>query len=378
MTSLPPRARPGGSPAPAHGVLRPPLAITGLGVATSVGLGAAQTAASVRAGLANLHEHTFFLPTTRDPGWDDDEPLLCGAVPGVDPFLSGPSRLVELAALALQDLVSTSGLRRRDLASAALLVALPGLDDAVRAWGLDALFVPDLLRRAGLAPFPTTRVLHAGQTGMLELAGVAASLLQARTVELCLVLGVDSYLSRDRLDLLDGAYRLRTTRNVDGFLPGEGASVLALEPRSRAEARGAEVLVSLEALGFGDEPRPIGGDRQSSGAGLREALRAVLGADAGGEAAAGGAAPWVFCDLNGESYRCFEWGLMMARFGERLASVRRLVHPADCFGDIGAATAGALLACVAAASRRGYATAREATLFCASDGGRRAAARVTC
>lgn len=346
-----------------------PAAITGIGAITAAGLGAAQTAASVRAGVSNLQDHAFFLPTTRDPGWDDDDRLLCGAVPGIDPFLSGPSRLIELATMALNDLAKTSGLGRRDFANMALCLALPMNDDAVRTWGTQEIFVPDLLRRAGLSPFPVTRVLHNGHTGMIELLGVANALFHEHAVDRCLILGVDSYLTKDRLEVLDAAYRIRSDRNVDGFLPGEGASAVVIEPRSRAEARRAPVLLTATALGLGAEPRTASGDRQSSGAGLCDALRGALEGSGGAE--------WVICDLNGESYRSFEWGVAMARLTDKLGGLRRLTHPADCAGDIGAATGGVLMACAAMAFQRGYAPAEEATLFCASDGGERAAARFT-
>jgi len=347
-----------------------PAAITGLGLVTAVGLGAAQTAASVRAGLANLHEHPTFLPTTRDPGWDEDDLLLCGSAPGLDPSLPGPARLVELAVMALNDLVKTSGLGRRDFANMALCVALPALDDVVQSWGLAELFLPDLLGKAGLGAFAATRVIHAGPTGVLELVGVAESLFQTRTVERCLLLGVDSYLDDGRLALLDSHYRIRSRRNVDGFLPGEGAAAVVIEPKSIAKARGTAVLATISSLAFAREPRTALGERQSSGAGLCEALNGLF-------AAGGGAASSVLCDLNGESYKAYEWGLALARMGERLASVRRLVHPADCHGEIGAATAGSLIACAAMSFQRGYAVGPEATLFCGSDEGLRAAARLT-
>jgi 3-oxoacyl-[acyl-carrier-protein] synthase I len=83
----------------------------------------------------------------------------------------------------------------------------------------------------------------------------------------------------------------------------------------------------------------------------------------------------VLCDLNGESYRAFEWGVVAARLGDR-GALERLVHPAVCLGDIGAATFGVLTTAVAAAFRRGYAAADEAIIWTSSDGPARAAARI--
>ena len=56
------------------------LAVTSMGGVTPVGSTIAQTCASVRAGLMGFSEHPFYTPTTRDPGWDDDLPLLAAPV----------------------------------------------------------------------------------------------------------------------------------------------------------------------------------------------------------------------------------------------------------------------------------------------------------
>lgn len=349
------------------------VVVTGVGLATACG-GAAQSAAAARAGLAQFAEHAFFLPETRDPGWEDDIPLLCAAVPELDPFLPGPARLIALAALAVNDLVSAARVRRRDLADATLLVALPEDDDAVRPWALAEFFVADLVRHAGLPAFRAARVAHRGHAGVLELLAYCASLFEERAAERCLVLGVDSYLCQERFSLLDAARRIKSARNVDGFIPGEAAAALLVEPAASAAARGAEPLATVAAVRAGAEPRTVASDRQSSGAGLCAALRALLE----GSGASGGEPPaWVLCDLNGESYRSFEWGAAVARLGAPLGGVKELWHPADCFGDIGAATGGALLACAAAAFRRGYAPAGEAIVITGSDAGQRVAARVT-
>jgi 3-oxoacyl-[acyl-carrier-protein] synthase I len=181
------------------------------------------------------------------------------------------------------------------------------------------------------------------------------------------VAGVDSYLPAARLALLDSAHRLKSARNVDGFVPGEAATALLLESPQRPRAHAPPPLGVVAALGLGDEPETSRSERASTGVGLCRALRAVVPA----------ACPWVLCDLNGESYRAFEWGLARARMGEPFGALRRLVPTAASLGDIGAATGGALVASALAAFRRGYAPAEQAVLWAASDGPQRAAARVS-
>lgn len=361
-----------------------PVAVTGIGAISPVGSNAEQTCASIRAGIMGLAEHLYYQPTTRDPGWDDDEPLLVAPVGSIDPFLGGRDRLLELATSALMDLAGSAGLKRRELPSGALLVSLPAPDPVVDGWSLAREFLPSLRRRAGLDAFKAERISQTGQSGMLELLGDASALLSTRAVDFCVLLGADSYLSGDRMELFDAAYRIKSARNVDGFVPGEAATALLLETPRRAAERGRAAHAVISGLGFGAEPETEASDKQSTGAGLCQALRAILGrggvggaySPAGGAQSPPSAAEWVLCDLNGESYRSFEWGVTMTRLGAELGGVKQIVHPASSFGDIGAATGGALVAVAAAAFRRGYAPSREATLWTSGAGAVRAAARV--
>lgn len=350
--------------------LSSPLAITGAGAVTPVGPSAARTCAALRAGLSAFAEYPLFRPATREPGWDPEEPLRAARVPNIDPRASGPTRLVDLASSALGDLFRTAGLRRDDLARAALLIALPANDPATERWGSPERFVEALGRRTGLASFVTLRTARSGHTGALELLADASALLTAGGVECCILLAVDSYLSPDRLAWLDAERRLKSDRNVDGFIPGEAAVALLLEAPARARARGANVRAVAGAVGFGVEPEALQSESQSTGVGLAAALRAVL------PEACGEVPSLISCDLNGEHYRAFEWGVVAGRLCERLGGAPRLVHPADCAGDVGAASGALLIALAAAGLERGRTPPARSFVWCASDGELRAAARI--
>jgi 3-oxoacyl-[acyl-carrier-protein] synthase-1 len=173
------------------------------------------------------------------------------------------------------------------------------------------------------------------------------------------LLAVDSYHAFPRLKHLDAAYRLRTERCKDGFVPGEAAVAILLEPPG-----GPRTQCLLGMPGTAREPASQLGELSSTGRGLQQAIEAALGSTR---------AAWVLCDLNGESYRSFEWGIVRTRMAEAFASLERLVHPADCVGDVGSATGALLVACVAQAFARGYAPANDALLFAGADDGARAA-----
>jgi len=340
-----------------------PLALTAANAWTAVGHDIEETSASIRARIVRLREHPFYRTITAEaPG----DPLVTGRVDGVDPELGGAARLVALLAPVLLTLFERAEISPMDAARAALLVALPAPDEVVDTWGLEEGFVGALERRLAIG-FGRTMVCRSGHSGAIELCGEAAGMLASGAVEACIVAGVDSYLSPDRLAPLDEAYRLKSKRNVDGFVPGEGAAALLFESEARIADRGRRVLARVSGVGVGDEAETSGGERPSSGRGLCGALRAALGEEP---------VSYLLCDLNGESYRGFEWGIARARLADRLAPDVRMVFPAISTGDLGAA-AGALLVGIAAeAFRRGYAPPGDVLVGASSEGPRRAAARL--
>lgn len=339
------------------------LAITGVGAMTPVGHTAPETCAAIRAGISGFSDHPFFDTETPDPGWDVEEPLTAAMVSVCDPQVEGPNRLVELGVAALRELLQTTHLRRSDLESTALLLALPEADDVVSQWALPAMFASALCKRAGLPVPSVVSVDQSGHLGVFNLLRTADAILAARQCTRCALLAVDTFHDEGRLDLLDSKFRLRSDRSVDGYLPGEAAVALMLEqPRPGA-------LATIETVAVADEPHPFSSELSSTGRGLHEVLAGLIDRH-------GVQAPWIVCDLNGESYRACEWGLMLTRLAPRLDTMRRLDHPADCVGDTGAATGGILLAHVTRAFVRDYAPSSKALLFASNDGALRFAVAV--
>ncbi len=356
--------------------VRSEVVVTGLGLVSPVGLTAAQSCAAIRAGITRLAEHPLYrcLPEDLDSPEaqaeqdEDGEPVRVGFVPGLSVDLPGGARLQRLALMALQRLFAETGLGRRDMARTALLVALPLRDQVTAAWALAQRFTKELCQRAGVEDWAEVEVLEAGPVGVFKLVEQAAELLQARRVDAAVVLAVDSLIDLERLALLDEAWRLKSSRGVDGFSPGEAGVALLLESRRAAERRGVPVLARLGPVAFGTEPVAIGTEKWSTGTGLCAALRPLLSEDSLPEVGS-----WVLCDLNGEGYRAHEWGLVRTRLAGALPEPRKLLHPADRMGDAGTALAGVLIACATQAFARHYAPAQSALLWAGSDDGERAA-----
>lgn len=340
------------------------IPIGAIGAFSPLGATWVQTCASLHAGLARFGDHPWYEAATADPGWDEADPLRCSAVPGWQPTLDRARRLEDLALEAMRDLLDRVPLRRTDLARGGLLLLLPPDAEVPGASHARDGVVPRLLARAGLDGFARAEARAAGPAAFFPALREAAARVRSGELSFCIAGGVDSYLFDARLDRLDAAWRLRTRRNPDGFLAGEAAALLLVGSPARPAAAGLRPLCWLGPLGAGSEPASILGDRASTGAGLTDAIRA----------ASDGVEPsWVVCDLNGESYRAFEWGLVQGRLSPLLSHVRRLTHPADGLGDVGAATGPLLVACAAHGFQRGFAPPGSALLWASSDDGARVA-----
>lgn len=344
------------------------IAITSLGGITPVGLNIEQSCAAIRAGIARITEHAYFECTPHDPEWDEDLPLFSSSVPTLDPFLDGVERLVELAIPALSETVECAKLKRNDIQKAGLFISLPQSDAATHNIGLATNFIPAICKRTGLTGFKVTKINQTGRTGIFEHIAEAIDLLESGEIEFCIVGGVDSYLLEDRLDLLDETWRIRSERNVDGFIPGESAVMLMLETERHAKARGASLISKITAVASGLEPETISSEKASTGNGLSDAINGIVQQtnNASGFKS-------VYCSLNGESYYAFEWGIQLARLGKVFENMGDLIHPAENCGDVGAATGGLLLACATKAFQHGYNTSKESLLWASNDSGQRVA-----
>jgi 3-oxoacyl-[acyl-carrier-protein] synthase-1 len=347
------------------------LCVTAMEAVTPLGFDAEQTCAAIRAGVNRFADHPFHVSKVTDPETEEGEPLVASLLSELDPDTEGRDRLLELALPAFKGLLAKAGFKRADLAKGGVLLSLPLPFGGPATKAPDA--GPDLLTaltdRLGLKSLKLKKSCRLGHTGMASCIQEASKLLASGEIDFCIVGGIESYHETETLDALDGHFRLKSARAVDGFIPGEGAVLLLLETAAKAAARKAEPLGVLSEFGFGKETRAYASDRLSSGEGLSQALQPALA----WLSKPGSPGRWVLCDLNGESYRAAEWGIVRTRLGEKIEPVADLTHPADCLGDTGAASTGVLIAYALHAFARGYAPAKEALIWNASDDGSRSA-----
>lgn len=373
------------------------LCVTAVEAVTPLGFDAEQTCAAIRAGVNRFADHPWHISQVNDSETEEGEPLVASLLSELDPDTEGRDRLLELALPAFKGLLAKAGFKRADLAKGGLLLSLPlPLGVLAAATSPQAFHAsqsqksakaskppsapdagPDLITeltdRLGLKSLKLKKSCRLGHTGMASCIQEASKLLASGEIEFCIVGGLESYHDTETLDALDGDFRLKSARAVDGFIPGEGAVLLLLETAAKAAVRKAKPLGVLSELGFGKETLNYASDRMSSGEGLSQALQPALAR----LSKPGSPGRWVLCDMNGESYRASEWGIVRTRLGEKIEPIVDLVHPADCLGDTGAASMGMLIAYALHAFGRGYAPAKEALIWNASDDGARSAIILT-
>jgi 3-oxoacyl-[acyl-carrier-protein] synthase-1 len=78
--------------------------------------------------------------------------------------------------------------------------------------------------------------------------------------------------------------------------------------------------------------------------------------------------------MNGEPYRADEYGFTVARTSERFVDAADFLAPADCWGDVGAASGPLYLGLAAAAGRRRYSQGPYWLAWTSSESGERCAA----
>jgi 3-oxoacyl-[acyl-carrier-protein] synthase-1 len=348
------------------------IVVTGIGVVTSVGSQAAQALTSIAAGICRFRELPEFHPLVRDTGQHFPAGVVAAPADTLTKGLSGVPRLLALGRPALQEALADAELDDSRIREADVLVA--GADRAdTRAGSRAATILPARLLGplAAKAEPAALRYFPSGSAAGLIALDAGMQRLRRHESGLCVVGGVDSWLDTGTLAALDGARRLKTAEITDGFVPGEAAAFLVLERAADAARRGRVPYARCNDVQVAREEHTVDKDTVCTGEGLTRCLRpAVDQLRAGGRPARA-----VLCDLNGESYRSTEWAYALARVfqAERAPPPTTLVHPADCIGDVGGASAAVLIALGARAIKRRPRDWDPVLVWCSSDGGDRAA-----
>jgi 3-oxoacyl-[acyl-carrier-protein] synthase-1 len=343
------------------------VVVTGLGATTAVGLTPRECDASIRSASARFAESEFrdhqFRPFTVARLPEKALPQLVPSVDGAVGPTSRERRLVRLAAAALDQLAEQVNSLPFD---PALFVALPETRTAIPLDGARWLDLLGAQTRARFAAKDSVATFR-GRAGGLAAIDAAATALRSGKIRAALVCGVDSYIDPFVLGTLDLEGRVKSDAHLDGFIPGEGAGAVLLMTPGTAGQHSARIHASLVATANGFETGHLYSEEPYRGDGLAATFQTLFSTT--GELPPIGD---VYTSMNGESHWGQEWGVGMIRTSPAINDSARIHHPADCYGDVGAAS-GPLLVVLASLALRTGRGSSPALVYASSDHGDRSA-----
>lgn len=370
------------------------LAITGVGMVSSLGADVEVACAAARAGLTQTSEGDYIV---KDVAAEAMVPVTVHPVGRLTLGFEELGRWVRLGSLAMRNLLRRSAWVGAGLERSAVLVNLPG--DFLLRSAHDALTrqaaarkqppptpapvpyaalqpyyraecVPKLLRAAGVEALPALQeVFFEDETGIVTLLRRAAELLRSGKVSRCLVGGVDSLLEPRWMEAGNVLRILKTATRPVGFMPGEGAAFLCVEDVERARREERPILATVEGLALQQDAANRFASPPPDGRALSEVIRASL--QQAPERCAG-----LYCDLNGDAVRAQEWGLTQVRLGRESVPPSSVV-PAESFGETRAAYGFIAASMATQAFARGYHPSDTLLIWAASDSGARGSFTLT-
>jgi 3-oxoacyl-[acyl-carrier-protein] synthase-1 len=338
-----------------------PAMIIGAGARTALGRNRQSSAAAVRCAIAAFDDYPELLDRY-------GMPIKVARDTGIDPGLLGADRLTALAIpAAFEAIAPLAGLR--DVPPVTLLLstgeARPG-QTASAAAQVAASLQQALESRIAVDKVWHLMAGHAGGTGLLD---VGARMVADGRAGLVLAGGVDSYLHPATLDWLDVGEQLHSEGNIYGFCPGEAAGFVLVATVETFRRIGVPALLTIISSGSAFEPNILKGQEICLGKGLSQAFQLAAEPLENGQAASR-----VICDMNGERYRANEYGLAALRVSRLFMNAADFEAPADCWGDVGAAS-GPLHVCLTIeAEARGYSKGPLTLIWASSESGQRSAA----
>lgn len=311
------------------------LAITGANSITAIGHDCAMTAASVRAGISRFTEYDDY----RD---DSESPITVARIWGIRDSWDIPQRMAGIAALCLEKLVE--GYFRHDARRPTRIYLLLGVASEERPgprYEESCLFpLRGIIKKR--TDNPEIQVVPRGNASLMYALNLAGRLIESDPGVLCIIGGVDSLLRTSTLNWFEQKARLKSASygRHQALIAGEGAGFLIIEDLASAEQAGRPIPARVAGLGLAEDSAPRASGSLGRNSGLTEACHAALDGGRAKEVRA------VLGDLNGENPRAKEWGMAEMRCFENQDRSRQLWTPANCYGDIGAAS-GVVLAGIA-------------------------------
>jgi len=331
-----------------------PVAILAAGMVTSVGSDAPSSCAAMRCAIDNFSDTRFI---------DNHGEWIVGSQVQLEQPWRGSKRLVHMVVPAIREcLASVPNVKSETIP---VLLCVAEKDRPGRVRDLDTQIFEELQSELGIRFHSGSSLVALGRIGGAIALDMARKMTQQKRLPLCLIAGVDSFLVGETLKAYEAKQRLLTSRNSNGFIPGEaGAAVLVGPPESAEDS----ILVCV-GIGLGHEKATIDSEEPLRADGLAQAIRsAFVDSQARYEDV-----HYRLSSANGEQYWFKEAALALTRTMRVRKQQFHLWHVADCIGETGAAAVPCALGVALAATRKSYAPGPGVLCQFGNDGGERIA-----
>ncbi len=321
---------------------------------TGVGLDAPSSCAAVRCAIDGFMETRFM---------DDGGEWMMGcSVPLEEPW-RGRTKLIKMAAAAIRECLEQSP--QLEPEQTPLLLCLPETERPGRVFEDDNAFFLALQQELGLEFHAESWVIAMGRVSVGVAMQRARSLIHENNARHVIIAGTDSLLVGATLaEYMEREYVL-TSRNSDGFIPGEAGSAMVVEPVYRK----AEPQLICYGLGSGTEAAHVDSEEPLRAEGLTTAIKQAL-ADAAIEMQD---LDFRITDVSGKQYYFKEAALALGRILRVRKEEFDIWHPADCVGEVGAAVGGVMFGVIHSACQKGYSKGHEILFHTGNDDGKRVA-----
>ncbi|WP_196137596.1 hypothetical protein [Aliikangiella sp. G2MR2-5] len=343
------------------------LYIAATGMITPVGMSTEMTAASIRAGISAYQDSVYINKNDKPikTSWVPNE-----ALPPLDEELmqyrlnGDVKRIIRLCHAGLNEVLQTVSIQEP------LALVLAGPENIPARSTPIAPNIIEYLKLQTKFDFDmeASRYAGTGRAGVIEAINYAFKYLSQEGNDCILVGGVDTFSNPGILSRLDSENRVLALGVSDGFAPGEGAGFLLLCKQYDI----SYLPVALSLPGIAKEAGHLyAEDEPYMGEGLAKAFEKAL------IPVNDSKVERIYSSMNGENFFVKELGVASIRNAEKFSQSYEVIHPADCYGDIGAATGAVLLGVSALDAIKSLKTGNQHLVYCSSDLEKRAAVCLT-
>lgn len=329
-----------------------PLAITGVGMVTGVGLNAPASCAAIRCAIDNFQETRFV---------DNGGEWIMGCEVPLGQSWRGKTKLIKMAAAAINECLAKN--KQIDPDVTPLLLCVSEHERKGRVIVDDNQFFLDLQDELGVTFHEKSCIIPKGHVAVTVAFKHARQLFRELSVKHILIAATDSLLVGSTLSHYEENERLLTSNNSNGFIPGEAAAALAVEIIYAKQ----ENQLICQGLGFGVEKAHVDSEEPLRADGLTAAIKESLN-DAGcGESIL----EFKITDISGEQYYFKEASLAFGRIDRTKREEFDIWHPADCIGEVGAVIGLVMVAVLKFACEKNYSKGNQILAHLGNDDGNR-------